>query len=302
MPNEYDRIFKDLFENHLSAIMERLDGRRIQALEYLNGDLVGTFEWIVDLLIRVQDEEGHQKLLHIELQSSYQADMVERVAIYNAILQKRNKLPVESLVIFAGKTPGEIRTTLPPERVYTGFTSIQLQELPLKDYLQRDSPAVVTMGILSNFGDAIPEQVVNKIIAQIKATSQSPQESRQHLQRLLKLSRMVKLDDVVIEELKDMPLIFEIDQEQKERDPFYQMGMKQGIEQGRQLGQKQGREEGIEKGREQGRVEGIEQGEILAVLKMVRDGRIPREEAIDWLKTTPAEFDRLSKSLLSRED
>ena len=53
-----------------------------------------------DLVWEVEQQNGARGLLHIELQLRPDAEMGERVVEYAMLLNRRDKLPVRSLVVY----------------------------------------------------------------------------------------------------------------------------------------------------------------------------------------------------------
>ena len=98
--NVFDRVLKVLARNYPERFLQL-------AVPATPAQLIGTLENVdlaipeerVDFVHRL-DDEGQEKLLHIEFQTGHRSDVPERVFIYAALLTRQFRLPVITLVVY----------------------------------------------------------------------------------------------------------------------------------------------------------------------------------------------------------
>jgi predicted transposase/invertase (TIGR01784 family) len=158
---EHDRLFKELLSTFfiefldlfLPQVSQQIDRESIEFLpqEYF-ADLTAGEKKVIDLLAKVRlagQEVGF--LIHVEAQSSSEADFAQRMFFYFARIYQKYSLPVYPVVVFSFEDP------LRPEphshsvevaglRVMEfNFASIQLNRLNWRDYLNQSNPVAAAL-------------------------------------------------------------------------------------------------------------------------------------------------------------
>src|SRR5437868_5820726 len=96
MPHPYDASTKYLLQNRLADWLP-LAGRTSSArVEIIDADLA-TVTAAADRVLRVH--ESPPWLLHLELQSSRDPDLVSNLHVYNALLERRHGPSVRTVVV-----------------------------------------------------------------------------------------------------------------------------------------------------------------------------------------------------------
>ena len=92
----FDATLKDLLEGAANAWPKLLGPWPYRRVELVDAD-VSTVTAAADKVLLVHGD-GHDWLLHLELQSSHDAELPERLHLYNVLLHHRHRLPVRSVV------------------------------------------------------------------------------------------------------------------------------------------------------------------------------------------------------------
>lgn len=158
---DHDRLFKELLSTFfleflslfLPDIAHRIDPDKIQFLpqEYF-ADLTTGEDKIIDLLIQVQQaEQALSFLVHIEAQSTPEADFSQRMFFYFARLYQKYRQLVYPIVIFSFDEPYRLEphthtVTFPDLNVLEfNFQPIQLNRLNWRDYLNQPNPIAAAL-------------------------------------------------------------------------------------------------------------------------------------------------------------
>jgi predicted transposase YdaD len=182
----FDATLKDLLEMAAGAWPRLLGPWPFQRVELVDAD-VSTVTAAADKVLLVHGD--HDWLLHLELQSSYEADLAERLHLYGVLLRHRHRLPVRSVVLLlrreanAAALTGELRLQFPDEAApYDSFRYrvVRLWELsaasllagdlgimplaPLTDEATPSLPAVIRRLDERAHAEA-PAEVANKLLA-----------------------------------------------------------------------------------------------------------------------------------------
>jgi predicted transposase/invertase (TIGR01784 family) len=239
----YDKIIKENIREVLPVLVKEILGINIISREDLPESLQHTRETVPDQLSKITDDKGETYILHIEWQSKDDPSMDHRMLNYRAMLRKKYGLTVKQYVIFLGSPKSTMPYIIDEENLKFNYNLISLRQYSHKLFLNSSLPEQKIMAIFGNFENERPVDVIKEILVGIEQEAdgeincQRYKEQLRALIQLRKLGKEFKIAMGIIEEFK------------KEKDPFYQDGVKIGREKGREEGIEKGREEGIEKGR-----------------------------------------------------
>ena len=215
-----------------------------------------------DYLVKVKDassDKGDGKfVLHIEFQSSYDADMPQRMMAYYARIVDKYQLPVYPVVVYLNEGKGNKKLNIPDEYVNSIYD---------EDIMRFKYRVVKVWEIDPN---RIVGNALYGLFPIIPLTNHEATSAEECLESCFNLVQNVDIDDEVLKsdvfvctgilaglryskELVKSLMKVEIMQE----SVIYQDILNEGIE--------KGREEGIEKGIEKGKDEGMEDS-IISVL------------------------------------
>ena len=224
---EYDKIIKENIEAVFLPLLEKFTGIKITESFEVKDKIQITLEREPDFLKKVIDQSGNEFILQLEFQTQNDAEMVYRMAEYQAIIQRKHELPVRQFVIYLGADEPNMRTDLRVEEQITGFHLQNIHDLKYDDLTSSKIPQEILLTILSDFTERDAEEVISHIIAKLQVLSGSQAELEGYLKRLIVLSRLRKLETITRKKVEAMPITYDIT-----TDGLYQQGIEQGIEQG----------------------------------------------------------------------
>jgi predicted transposase YdaD len=141
--------------------------------------------------------------------------------------------------------------------------------LDYETVLDSDIPEEIMLAILCDFKQEEAKEVLAKIIQRLQLWSKDAITLHKYIRQILVLSRLRKLELVTTQQLKDMALVYDIEQ-----DALFKEGEEKGIKIGEEKGIKIGEEKGIKIGEEKGK----HQKTIQGVQKALQRGRLSIEE------------------------
>lgn len=218
--NLYDKIFKENAESIFLPLVEERLGVKIKTFRPLKEKLQTTLEREMDFFYEVETDEGDNFLLHLELQTEDEMDMVYRGGEYHGIALRLKKLPIRHIVIYLGVNKPLMPTQLHEKEIYRGFDLINIHELKYEILLQSQVPDVILLAILSNYPIQQTESILRLIVKQLRVVCRNKSELSKYLKQLIILSRLRKIENLTIKITEEMPIVYDI-----KTDYLYQQGM-----------------------------------------------------------------------------
>ena len=274
MATDYDSPWKDVLETYFEPFMAfffpaahaAIDWT--QSYEFLDKELAQVVRDAelgrrrVDKLVRVTLRNGEVGLvlIHIEIQSQWEAEFNERMYIYNYRLFDRYHKPVASLAVLGDEQP-HWRPDRYEYELLGCRAGLQFPVVKLLDYgadwpalESNDNPfATVVMAHLQALATRTDEQRRYRWkLALVKRLY----ERHYSRQEVLELFRFIDWVMNLPEELERQFVHDLIAFEGEQQMPYVTSVERLGIEKGRQ----EGRQEGVQIGRQEGLLEGIEVG------------------------------------------
>jgi hypothetical protein len=226
MPNPHDRIFKEnFFLNFLPVLGKLIHLPPIKYTEEIPEKLQHTLEREPDFVRIVETESGERFILHLEFQASNEPKMLQRMAEYHALLQRRFDLPVRPYVLYFGQEKPSMQNRLPEDRIFRGFELLNFQLLPAADFLASEYPEEVLLAILGDFGSSPPEDVVEQTLRRLQELSPTPATLSKYTEQLTVLSRLRSLQLITYQKIKTMAFDFDL-----KNDFIYMKGREEGRE------------------------------------------------------------------------
>ena len=233
--NIFDRIFKENAEHAFLTLIEQKLEIKIKNIEHLPEKIQQTVEREMDRFYRVTSDEGEVFILHVEFQTTDDLEMIYRMARYHGLILAKYTLPIKSVVIYLGKGKPRMRTQLHEEEVMRGFDLINIYELDTERLLSSQVPEIILLAIMTEYPPEQVEAILRLIRKRLMKVCKSQNELLKYLSQLLILSRLRKLEAITYKIIKEMPILFDIEQ-----DTFYQEGMEKGMEEGMEKGMEKG--------------------------------------------------------------
>jgi len=285
----FDKILKENLEELFLPIAEKWLGFKILQAKPLPEKLQVTLEREPDFVRIVETDKPETFILHLEFQSTNDAEMLYRQAEYKAILQRKYQLPVRQFVIYLGSQPMTMKTQLPPEQQIVGFELRNIQAYRYEQLAWSNTPQEIILAILGDFHGETPEVVIQQIIDRLLQVVHGKLELQKYVRQLNILSGLRKLQDETIKITQDMQVEFDFD---VEKDILYKRGLQKGVEEGLE----QGLEQGIEQEKVEGTIEMLKDG-VLIIEQIAKYQRISVEEVLqikeNWEQETQANQDEM---------
>ena len=280
MAQEYDRIIKENIEAVFLPLAEKYLGIKIQTSRKISPKMQTTLEREADFLRIVTSDKPEKFILHIEFQTTDEADMVYRMAEYNAILLRKYKLPVRQFVVYLGERHSKMRTTLTNSEAITGFQLTNVMKYSYRELLTSEIPEEIILAILSDYGNEKPVDIIRFVMRRLQEVSGDEIKLRKYIRQLTILSRLRKLESETIKQVENMPITYDI-----KNDYWYKEGRQEG------------KEEGKQEGKQEGRQEGKQEKEREIILKMLQSGSFSEKEVAGFVGVPVTYVEQLKREL-----
>jgi len=206
MSKKYDQIFRENLQEIFPQVLAAFNNTQYRRVKPLPTTLVKTVQREPDFLFEVQNDNDRQ-LLHVDVQTRYDATMHRHMYLYSALLYERHKLPVKQVVLYIGGG----KQAMPDCIIMPDFTYryqlIDFRQIPYQSLLSSTDPAKVLFAILGNFGQDSREQAATAIVTRLKQTAKDNPVVFKHLQilaELRKLGAFIKqLEKIMALDIKD---------------------------------------------------------------------------------------------------
>ena len=269
----YDATLKLLLQSQSNSAVRQLFGGA-EVKQWLNAELPQVWTPRADLL----GSTANGQLIHIELQSGNDDDMVLRMAEYAlAIYRSLRRFP-RQLVLYVGEPEMRMEDSLASEGGGLRFQCrmFDVRELDGEMLLQSSAIEDNLLAILTRWSNQVA--VLREILARI-ADLKDPRRA-QALTQLLIISGLRRLGPTIKEEVRKMPILDDL-LSHEVIGPAILQGRLEGREEGRLEGRLEGRQEGVQQ----------EARKLLHTLIEKRFGSAPRwaEERMAHLPTSELE-------------
>jgi predicted transposase/invertase (TIGR01784 family) len=226
----FDKIVKENMDKVLPMVVKKILGIQIVSREDLPESLQHTKETVPDQLSKVTDDTGKTYILHIEWQSEDDPAMDNRMLAYRVMLRRKYQLPVKQYVIFLARPKSTMPYAINEEHLQFQYHLIALQQYSHKIFLNSPLPEQKLMAIFANFENEAPVEVIKKILHGVQEQGNGELNQSRYIEQLRGLIQLRKLG-------KEFKIAMgTITKFKVEKDPFYQDGVKKGIEKGEAIG------------------------------------------------------------------
>jgi hypothetical protein len=254
---KYDATLKALFTRSAGRLLTVLAGRTI--VEWINVELPRVNLPRMDLLGRL-DTGG---IFQIEFQTANEPRMAERMAVYYLETFRRYGEYPEQIVLYLGKDPLRMATTINTPRMKFEFRLVDIGELDGDELLVSGDVGDAILGVLARVTDR--DAAIRPVLERI-ATLKG-RERQLALEQLMILSGLRGLEPKVRKEAKNMPFVIDLMENE-----FYR--------------------EAIDKGRAKGRME------VLQAQLTRRFGRLPAWSKERLESATPRQLEAWALKVL----
>lgn len=230
--NQYDKIFRENIEPLFLSFVERSLGLQISKKEALLDKIVSTTTREMDSLYKIETKDGMEFILHLEVQSKDNPEMIYRVSEYHALALRKYKLPIKHIVVYLGEKKSSMQTSLPTKMVFTDFELLSLHNLNTKNLLNSNVAEEVLLAILSNYEKTESGKVIQSILLRLQNLCSDKKQLKKFTSQLTILSKLRNLEDQTVTKIKDMTQLFDI-----RTSILFKEGLEQGLEQGEHRGE-----------------------------------------------------------------
>ena len=258
--NIYDRIFKENARELFLPLVEKRLGIEIISYEALPEKVQKTTEREADFLYKVKTRNKKVFLLHIEFQKENDPNMLQRMAEYHGLFFRTYNLPIRHVVVYLGKRKATMKSSLDDDKIFKGFDLISIYDIDKNEFLSAQTPPVIMLALLTNFGKEKQEAILRLILMKVKKYTKYEKDLKKYLEQLLILARIRNLESLTGKIISSMPLTYDI-----KKDGLYKKGKAEG------------KVEGQAEGMEKGEIKGIER--TLKVIQYLKEGKTIEEIA-----------------------
>ena len=252
MSGRYDSEMKELIIKAAKPLLKMQLNLDISLENPLNRTFPTGQEKEVDFLYEInQKGQDEPAILHIELQSTNDSNMLARMLNYAVLIYEKYKVYPLQICIYHGKDKCSMKNEIRNENL--GFTYryhlLSLHSTHYKELLETGQPELIIYSIMCDFKGTPQEQVIEEIVSSLKSAVKGTESLKKSFKRL-ELFALIKSDDdnllqqLVIQKTKEMPLEIDIT-----KDARYKEGQRIGEERGEKRGEIRGKLEGERIGR-----------------------------------------------------
>lgn len=207
----YDKIFRENLREIFKPLLEQTLKIKIKNVIDLADKQQTTLQRETDAFLLAEDEAGEEFILHLEFQLKDEPKMVYRMSEYHGIGLRARELPIRHVVVFLGMKKPKMPTQLKPEEIFTGFELVNIHEIDSNVWLNSQVPEVILLAILGKYPKSQANEILKKIIQNLKKVCQNPSLVRKYVNQLIILSRLRSLEEETFKIVKDMPLTLNIE-------------------------------------------------------------------------------------------
>lgn len=195
----FDTLLKDLILGAAPALLGQLTGSTVR--EWLNAEQPETRNRRVDLAGWLADG----RLLHLELQSTNDPWMAHRMLEYYLLLWQRYAAEPEQFVLYVGADPSKMTQGLTHRNLWTRYRLVDIRDLPPEPLLDSERMGDAVLAVLCRMENE--RETVIRILSRIAALPRA--ERPRWVSRLMLLSGLRRLEKLVVEEAKSMPVVID---------------------------------------------------------------------------------------------
>jgi len=208
--NKFDKIFKENISDNFIQLLSLKFNLNISSHKELTPKFQTTIEREVDFLRLVTDSNGYKSILHLEFQVQYDSELIFRIKEYDALIQRKYKLPVTTIVLNLGATNSKTQLKLPENMIFNQFYEFNFSSIAANYFIQSEIPEMVILGILSDMSELGTTEAVKALVSRLQKTTSTHSKFNKFISQLLMLSQIRNLDSNLSQTLDSMTLNIDI--------------------------------------------------------------------------------------------
>jgi predicted transposase YdaD len=244
MANDYDKIFKENFDAIYLSFSKRFIDANFEKAEELGTDIQRTKEKKTDFLRKMLYASPSKNfILHAEIQTKDDPNMIYRMMEYHAMLLSKYKISVIQLVFYFGKGISKMQNVYKDANNYFRYELISIQQFSYRIFLESERPEELILAILADFENCTAEQIADLIFARAKVIVNETFGIEKFVNQIEVISKIRNLGNFIQKYIeKNMTL------ELKLEDSFtYKKGKREGRREGKREGKREGEKENRDK-------------------------------------------------------
>lgn len=248
MPNEYDKILKENLDAIYLAFSRRFIKSNFLSTEELNTDIQRTKERKTDFLRKLIHENPNEDfILHIEVQTKDDHEMLYRMQEYHAMLLRKYRMRIFQMVFYIGEGISKMKNSYQDGKNSFSFELVSIQEFSYKQFLETEKPEELILAILADFENNHPEKITGEIFRKAKMITNETFSLEKFVNQFEVISKLRNLGSILINKTENiMPLDISVE------DLYsYQIGKQAGIQEGIREGIKDGEQKGLRKAKDE---------------------------------------------------
>lgn len=256
---KYDATIKELF-SEMPALFQLLTGSCVTQL--INLEFSTVQQRRADLVAWL----ANQEILHLELQSDNDNQMLWRELEYGLlILKKYDKMPIQ-VVLYLGKESSNFITKIHYPNLQFSYQLVDIKEVNSEHLLESEAIGDNLLALLGKLEDK--RSAVRRVIKKIAQLNNNKRADVLEKLAILSGLRPLELPDLIQEEAREMSITIDL-----EENPLFADIFKRREQRGLELGEKRGLELGEKRGLQLGK----KQGEIMLLHRQLekRFGILP---------------------------
>ena len=156
-----DIISKSLIKELIAKnISKYILGFNVKNYQFIDKEFERIESRRADIVLKIENEY----IIHIEVQSSYEAKMPYRMLRYFLDIKELFDLPVKQYLINLSNV--NIKNSL--EEFNYSYEVVNIKNLNCEEFLNSNSPDAVVLAILCDFKHLRPDEIIEKILRKLK--------------------------------------------------------------------------------------------------------------------------------------
>ena len=199
-PMKYDYTLKNLFKDIPSGLLQLLTG--FSDGKFLDIQFPDIKHRQPDLLLELPDGT----IFHLELQSSYDSSMLLRMLEYQFLIYQQYGKEATQLLLYVGEEPVKFQHEINLTYLKYSYGVQDMRDIDCLSLLESDKPEDIVLAILCKTNE--PQKTIRRILE--KLTPLPEKTRKDYILKLLNLSYLRKLDVLIQEEVKKMPITIDM--------------------------------------------------------------------------------------------
>ncbi len=209
----YDQIIKENLKGVVDVLIVKVLGIPMKGNIMLETKLQVTDEREADFILQIDPVEGKVFILHLEFQSTNDANMIYRMLRYYLYITETYKLPVKQYVIYIGRNKLKMTHEIKSENLTFHYELVDMKNISCQPFLESENPEEIIMSILCDFENKGARMVIREILGKLKKRIKEETVFSKYIRQLEVLSQLRNLQKTILEEESEMAIIYNLEED-----------------------------------------------------------------------------------------